>query len=352
MNRSKFVAVSLVLLTLTVSVSDAATEEYSANIHRLEILFGDGKQITKLYSGKRQPDAKLAQIIVLSGLTISAVDGNRVKSKHHLLGYRAYKQLPGTYKYEVMSWQRRKTGHYVGRGWGKLDEQAAYALQVDLEAGQKYVLSPIWNDGEMGIIAPSQVCLQGQSDNARYCAVRPRESDDVFAMDEKHGVIVIGLTGTSIWERMIMINVDCEWRSPKSVFVSLVDKGPALNNRKAATKLRDVCYLGFEPVDSKRYIVESVDAGVWKWWGVEGIVSWSSLIQTTTFGVEPGKVNYVGHIGTEHVDGKLVGFTLADGFSLLESTLRAGFGDSEIVNKATHYSGFGDAEIEKKTTDY
>ncbi len=329
MNRSIIVATSLVALTLIVGASDAVTEEYSANARILEGLFGDGKRTTKLYAGKSQPDAGLAQILVLSGLTITAVDGHSVRSKHHMLGYRAYKQLPGTYEFEVTSWKRRSSSYYIGKG-GKLDRQAAYALKIILEAGQKYVLSPIWNDGEMGVLSPSQVCLQGESDSARYCALRPRESEDVAAMDEKHGVIVVGLTRSISLERMIMINLDCEWKSNKSSL--------RLNTRKPATKLRDVCFVGFEPVDSKGYIVESVDAGVWQWWGLEGVLGMMPLIGTFTFDVEPGKVNYVGHVGaTRGEKYKLRGFRVADRFSLLEPKLRARFGDSEIVNKATDY---------------
>ena len=143
-------------------------------------------------------------------------------------------------------------------------------------------------------------------------------------MDEKHGVIVVGLTGGST--TTIMINLDCEWRS--------YDKVPVLHGGKAATKLRDVCQFDFERTDSKGYIVESVDAGVWMWWGAP----LSRLLATITFDVEPGKVNYVGHVGTTYSEkGKVLGFTVVDHFSLLEPVLRAGFGDSEIVNKATHY---------------
>ncbi len=325
-------------------------EEYSANLRTLEEFFGDGKRTAKLYAGKKQPDAGLAQILVLSELRITAVDGRKVKSKPPRFGYRAYKQLPGTYEFEVTSWKKlnRKQGTR-----SKFDKHAAYALQITLEAGQKYVLSPIWNDGEMGIIAPSQVCLQGQSDNARYCALRPRESDDVFAMDEKHGVIVVGLTGGS-FRNVILINLDCDWKSDEN--------GPRLNTRKPATKLRDVCYISFNPEDSKGIMLESVDAGVWKWWGFDFEIPssiWgalildiempSPLISTITFEVEPGKVNYVGHIGaTRSEKDKLLGFAVVDHFSFFEPIIRDGFGDSEIVNKATHYAGFEDSEIERK----
>ncbi len=329
MNRPMIVATSLVALTLIGGVSHAGPEAYTGNVRYLEILFGDGKRTTKLYAGKRQPDAGLAQILVLSGISITTVDGRRVKSKKGWLGYKAYKQMPGTYEFEVTSWKRRGP-NWVDIMGPKLDKHAAYPLQVVLEAGQKYVLSPIWNDGEMGIISPSQVCLQGQSDNARYCASRPGESDDVFAMDEKHGVIVVGLARPA-FSTIIVKNLYCE--------------GPA-GLRKGGI---DVCTLMFETADSKGYIVESVDAAVWTWWGFVGPLE---LIETVTFDVEPGKVNYVGHISVTRKDGKLIGFRVADHFSSLESTIRAGFGDSEIVNKATHYAGFGDAETEKKATDY
>ncbi len=297
--------------------------------------FGDGKGTTKLYAGKSQPDAGLSQVLVLPGLSITAIDGNSVKlsflSKHRRIGYSAYKQLPGTYEFEVTSWKRRLKDHYIRhiprRDRPKQrDKHAAYALQVVLEAGQKYELSPIWNDSEVGIISPSQVCLEGQSDVARLCALRPRESDGVFAMDETHGVIVVGLTRRSLFETIIMINLDCEWKS--------TDPFPGLNSRKPATKTRDVCYLAFEPEDSKGYIVESVDAGVWKWWGLQT----RQLITTMTFDVEAGKVNYIGHVaGTYNDRGKLLRFGVTDQYSLLEPIIRAGFGDSEIVNKATNY---------------
>ncbi len=342
------VATSLVVLTLFVGVSHAATEKYSANLRTLEIFFGDGKHTAKLYTGKRQPDAGLAQILVLSGLSITAVDGRSVKSKRNYLGYRAYKQLPGTFEFEVTSWKSGKPGGPSGRRLsinGKSEEHANYTLKAVLEAGQKYVLSPIWNDGEMGIIAPSQVCLQGPSDNAHYCALRPRESDDAFTMDEKHGVIVVGLT-RSIWTQIILINLDCDWKSPKPF--------PHLNSRGPATKLRDVCQLEFETTDSKGYIVESVDAGVWKWWGFGGFGGYGmgALIATITFDVEPGKVNYIGHVGaTYNEKGKVLGFKVADRFSLFDPIMRAGFGDAEIVNQAAHYAGFGDAKTEKEATD-
>lgn len=326
-------------------------EEYSANLRTLEAIFADEMRTKKLYSGKRQPDAGLAQIFALSGLTISAVDGRKAKSKQDQFGYRAYKQLPGTYEFEVMSWKRRSKGHYIGKdGW--MDKHAAYTLQVVLEAGQEYILSPIWNDGEMGIIAPSQVCLQGESDDARYCALRSGESDDVFAMDEKHGVIVVGLTG-GFFREIILINLDCEWKSDED--------GPRLNTRKPATKLRHVCSVTFNPDDSKGYILESVDAGVWKWWGVGmeapsvlnalflDIEMPSPLISTITFEVEPGKVNYVGHVGaTRSEKDELLGFRVLDHFSFFEPIIRAGVGDSEIVNKTTHYAGVGDSEIARK----
>ena len=335
MNRLMIVSTSLIVLTLVVGVSHATTDEYSEQLETLERLIGDGKKITKMYSGKKQSEAELSQILVLPGLSITAVDGDRVKSKKGGYGYSAYKQLPGTYKFEVTSWKRDRRLHYVGL-YGN-DKHAAYALQVVLEAGQKYVLSPIWNDGELGIIAPSQVCLQGQSDSARYCALRPRESDDVFAMDEKYGVIVVGLT-QSIVTNIIVRSLDCEWRG--------TGFSESLKNSRA-TKLRDVCQFIIDPEDSKGYIVESVDAGVWKWWGlVKG-----HLIETITFDVEPGKVNYVGHVAAAYDEvtddfslleskgfgRKPLGFRVTDDFSLLEPILRAGFGDSEIVNKAIHY---------------
>ena len=332
MNRPMIVSTSLVALTLIVGVCHAATEEYAENLRTWEVLFGDGKRIKKLYSGKRQPDAGLAQILVLPGLTITAVDGHSVRSKWGWLGYKAYKQLPGPYEFEVTSWKRRSSGHYIGKNYGvKSDKQAAYALQVVLKPGQKYVLSPIWNDGEMGILSPSQVCLQGHSDNARYCALRPRESDDVSAMDEKHGVIVVGLAQSGFYDVIILINLDCEWKSARFNKARL-----RLNTRKAATKLRDVCYVGFRPMELKDYMVESVDAGVWQWWGIETIGK-TPLITTLTFDVDPGKVNYVGHVGTEYTGGKLVGFSVEDRFSLLEPIIRARFGDAEIVNQTTDY---------------
>ena len=352
MNRLIIVATSLVVLTIFAGVSHAAADQYSTSLKILEILFGerDEGRNKQLYSGKRQPDTGLARILALPGLTITAVDGHRVKPKVAWLsigsgwsGYTAYKQLPGTYEFEVTSWKRKKSRDQIGSAV-KLDKHASFALRGVLEAGQKYVLSPIWNDGEVGIIAPSQVCLQGQLDNARYCALRPRESDDVFAMDEKHGVIVAGLTRRISFDKIVMINLDCEWKS--------IDGLPILHRRKPATKLRDVCEATLELTDSKDYLVESVDAGVWKWSGIRDLAGYSGLIQTYTFDVEPGKVNYVGHIRTTHKDGKLLGFRVEDHFSVLEPTLRAGFGDSEIVNQAVHYAGFGDAETEKEATDY
>ena len=314
----------------TLLANGAEASQLLTNISRARTasawdLFGDGKRTNKLYAGKSQPDAGLSQILVFPELSITAIDGNRVKSKPGWFGYSAYKQLPGTYEFEVTSWKSRRKHHYITQR----DKHAAYVLQVVLEAGQKYVLSPIWNDSEVGIISPSQVCFQGQSDDAGVCALRPRESDEVFAMDETHGVIVVGLT-RSLFNQIIMINLDCEWKS--------TDPLPRLNSRKPATKIRDVCYLAFEPEDSKGYIVESVDAGVWKWWGIQGIVTRNRLITTMTFDVEPGKVNYVGHVAGKYNDrGKLLGFGVTDRFSLLESIIRAGFGDSEIVNQATNY---------------
>ena len=352
MNKLRLVATALVVLVLSVGVSHAATDKYSTSLKILEILFGEGDEgrNKKLYSGKRQPDAGLAQILALPGLTITAVDGHRVKPKiawrsvgSGWSGYTAYKQLPGTYEFEVTSWKRSNNRHVIGSAV-KLDRHVSYTLRGVLEAGQKYVLSPIWNDGEVGIIAPGQVCLQGLLDSARYCALRPGESDDAFAIDEKHGVIVAGLTRRISFDKIIMINLDCEWKS--------IDGLPILNRRKPATKHRDVCQVSLELADSKDYVVESVDAGVWKWWGIRGTAGYLNLIQTFTFDVEPGKVNYVGHIRTTHKDGKLLGFRVEDHFSVLESTLRAGFGDSEIVNQAVHYSGFEDTDAEKDATDY
>jgi hypothetical protein len=338
------VCTSLIMLTLVVGAPHAAAEEYAEDLRTWEILFGDGKRITKLYSGKRQPDAGLAQILVHSGISISAVDGRKVKSKSDWSGYSAYKQLPGTYEFEVTSWKRRVGGFLLAHTlimYRKGEDHATYTLKAVLEAGQMYVLSPIWNDGEMGIIAPSQVCLQGQSDNARYCALRPRESDDVFAMDEKHGVIVAGGTQVS---KVILINLDCEWRSLRKV--------PVLHGGKAATKLRDVCEFDFQPSLSKGYIIESVDAGVWQWWGLLSY-GYSPLIETITFDVEPGKVNYIGHFGaTSNEKGKPLSFGVMDGFSAIEPIIRAGFGDAEIVNKATHYAGYGDAEVDNEAADY
>ena len=373
MNRPIIVATLLVALASIISVSHAATEEYSAKLIILETFFGDGneKRNKKLYSGKRQPDAGLAQILVLPGISITAVDDRRVRSWKWIRhgGYRGYKQLPGTYEFEVTSWKRKISGTHKNTlgTMGKTKKDTTYTLKAVLEAGQKYVLSPIWNDGEMGIIAPSQVCLQGPSDSERYCALRPPESDDVFTMDEKHGVIVIGMA-RSIPTKIILINLECEWRS--------LDKEPVVRGDKAATKLRDICKLVFEATDSKGYIVESVDAGVWMWWGVWYYAvlknaAATPLIATITFDVEPGKVNYIGHVGAatfskkdvsgdwwagepdaDVIKGKVLGFGVVDRFSELEPIIRAGFGDSEIVNKATHYAGlFGDAETEKKATD-
>ena len=192
MTRPMIVSTSLVVLALIVGVSHAATEEYSEHLGTWERLFGDGKKITKLYSGKKKSEAGLSQILVLPGLSITAVDGAKVKPKtgYWLFGHSAYHQLPGTYEFRVTSLKRRKSGGWPNRHElavspsKPLEKHATYELNVVLEAGQKYIMSPIWNDGEMGIISPSQVCLQGPSDNARYGALRPRERDDVFAMDE------------------------------------------------------------------------------------------------------------------------------------------------------------------------
>ena len=89
-----------------------------------------------------------------------------------------------------------------------------------------------------------------------------------------------------------------------------------------------------EPFDSKGYVVESVEAGVWKWTGFRGATGFRKLLQTITFDVEAGKVNYVGHVGTRLAEGKLVGFGVSDRFSSLEKEIRAGFVDVEIVNNA------------------
>ena len=350
MNRSMIAATLLVVLTFFIGVSHAATEEYLANLRTIEEIFADGMRTNKLYAGKKQPEAGVAEIFALSGLTISVVDGRKVRSKLDQFGYRAYQQLPGTYEIEVTSWKKRSRDHYKGKD-GAMDKHVAYALQVDLEAGQKYFLSPNWNDGEMGIVAPSQVCIQGESVTARYCAVRPRESDDVFTMDEKHGVIVVGLTG-GFFRHIILINVGCDWKRNRD--------GPRLDTRKPATKLSDVCSVTFNPDDAKGYILESIDAGVWKWWGVGmefpsvlnmltlNIEMPSPLISTITFEVEPGKVNYIGHIGATRTEkDELLRFGVVDHFSSFEPTIRAGFGDSEIVNKADHYAGIEESEIER-----
>lgn len=335
MNRPMIAATSLIILSFIVSVSQAANEEYSANVKSLEIFFGDGKRIVKLYSGKRQPDARLAQILVLSGLSITSVDDRRVKSKRGYFGYRAYAHLPGTYEFEVTSWKRRRDrDHTIGRISTKTNfvEHATYTLQVVLEPGLKYVLSPIWNDDEIAMISPRQVCLQGQSEDARYCAFRPSEYNDVVAMDEKRGLIVVGLTlPPGITEKIIMINLDCEWKS--------IDIFPMLNRRKPANKLKDVCEVAVESTNSKGYTVESVDAGVWKWWGTAPSTfrNAAAMIETFTFDVEPGKVNYVGHVRPNHENGRLVGLSLTDNFSSFEPKFRRSFGDSEIVNKATDY---------------
>ncbi len=352
MNRLIIVSTSLIMLTLVIDVSHAATEEYSEHLETWERLFGDGKKITKLYTGKKQSEAGLSQILVLPGLSITAVNGAKVKPKtgYWLFGHTAYNQMPGTYEVQVTSLKRRKSKwpnkHDLGMSASPPEKHATYTLKVVLEAGQKYIMSPIWNDGEMGIISPSQVCLQGHSDNTRYCALRPRESGDLFAMNEKHGVIVVGHTEFN-FAKVIVINLGCDFY--KFGFGNLP---PSANSTKTATKLRDVCVLGFEPADYKGYKIESVDAGVWQWWGTIGAGGLNRVLGTLTFEVEPGKVNYVGHFGTTYKNGKLIGFAVTDHFSSLESTISAGFGDSEIVNKATHYAGFGDAETEKKATDY
>ena len=345
------VATLLVTLTFVVGVSHAATEEYSEHLGTWERLFGDGKKITKLYSGKKQSEAGLSHILVLPGLSITNVDGAKVKPKGGmwLFGHSAYNQLPGTYEIRVTSFKKRKSKWPNKRQLGVSafgpEKHVTYTLNAVLEAGQTYIMSPIWNDGEMGIISPSQVCLQGNSDHARYCALRPRERDDAFAMDEEHGVIVVGRTGFNL-EKFLIINLGCDFY--KFGFGSLP---PTPNNSKPATKLRDICVLGIDPTSSEGYMIESVDAGVWKWWGVMG-VGISRVIETITFEVEPGKINYIGHFGVTYKNGKLVGFGVADHFSSLESTIRAGFGESEIVNKATEYPGFENAETEKKSTDF
>ncbi len=350
MNRPMIVSTSLVALTLIVGMSHAANEEYSANVKSLEIFFGDGKRVVKLYSGKRKPNAGLAQILVLSGLSITSVDDRRVKSKRSYVGYRAYAHLPGTYELEVTSWKRKRNRDYTIGSIShstNFTEHATYTLQVVLEPGLKYVLSPIWNDDEMAMISPRQVCLQGQSEDARYCAFRPSENNDVVAMDARHGLIVVGLTlppGNT--EKIIMMNLDCDWKSN--------DPFGRLNSRKPATKFRDVCAVAFETTNSKGYTVESVDVGVWKWWGFAPSV-WRNampMIETFTFDVEPGKVNYVGHVRPNYENGRLVGLSLTDNFSSFEPIIRSGFGDSEIVNKATQYAGSGDLGSENEVNDY
>lgn len=353
MTRLMIESTLLVVLALIVGVSHSAPGEYSEHLGTLERLFGDGKKITKLYSGKKQPEAGLSQILALPGLSITAVDGAKVKPKtgYWLFGHSAYNQLPGTYKFRVTSLKRRKTAgwpnkHELGVSPSKpLEKHVTYEHKVVLEAGQKYIMSPIWNDGEMGIISPSQVCLQGPSDNARYCALRPREGDDVFAMDEKHGVIVVGQTGFNA-ARVLIVNLGCDFYG--FGFGSLP---PTANNSKSATKLSDICVLGIEPTDSEGYTIESIDAGVWMWWGTIG-PGIARVIDTITFEVEPAKVNYVGHYRQSYKNGKLMGLEVADQFSSLESTILAGFGNSEIVNQAANYSGFADAETEKEVTDY
>ena len=353
MNRPMIAATSLIILSFIASVSHAANEEYSANIKSLERFFGDGKRVVKLYSGKRKPNAGLAQILVLSGLSITRVDDRRVKSKRSYFGYRAYAHLPGIYELEVTSWKRKRNREYtIGSisNSTNFTEHATYTLQVVLEPGLKYVLSPIWNDDEMAMISPRQVCLQGQSEDARYCAVRPSENNDVVAMDERHGLIVVGLTlPPGITEKIIMMNLDCEW-NPRHPHLRVLDK------RATKSKLKDVCEVAVETTNSRGYTVESVDAGVWKWWGFAASTFSSAkpMIQTFTFDVEPGKVNYVGHV---HVrlnfeTGRLVGLSLTDNFSSFESIIRSGFGDSEIVNKATQYAGSGDLDAGNNVNDY
>jgi hypothetical protein len=157
-------------------------------------------------------------------------------------------------------------------------------------------------------------------------------------MDEKHGVIVLGLT-QNIFTKIFVISVDCEWKSSDR---------PQLKTFSSANKLRDTCWFAIEPEDSRGYIVESIDAGIWRWWGLER----GRLIETITFEVEPGKVNYVGHVAAAYdevpddflslepmmgVGRKTLGFRVTDDFSSFEPTIRAGFGISEIVNKATDY---------------
>ena len=353
MTRLIIVSTLLVVLALIVDVSHSATEEYSEHLETWERLFGDGKKITKLYSGKKQSEEGLSQILVLPGLSITSVSGAKVKPRtgYWLFGHTAYHQLPGSYEFRVTSLKRRKTAgwpnkHELGVSPSKpLEKHASYELNVVLEAGQKYIMSPIWNDGEMGIISPSQVCLHGPSDNVRYCALRPSEGVDVFAMDEKHGVIVVGQTGFNS-VKVIIVNLGCDFYT--FGFGSLP---PTANNSKSATKLSDICVLGIEPTDSEGYIIESVDAGVWQWWGTLG-PGVGRVIETITFEVEPGKVNYVGHYRETYKNGKLMGLEVTDNFSSLESTFRAGFGNSEIVNKATDYPRFGNAEMERKSTDY
>ena len=126
MSRLMIVCTSFIMLTLVIGVSHSATEDYSEHLETLERLIGDGKKITKMYSGKKQSEAGLSQILVLPGLSITAVDGDRVKSKKGGYGYSAYKQLPGTYEFEVTSWKRDRRLHYIGL-YGN-DKHAAYAL--------------------------------------------------------------------------------------------------------------------------------------------------------------------------------------------------------------------------------
>ena len=77
---------------------------------------------------------------------------------------------------------------------------------------------------------------------------------------------------------------------------------------------------------------------MWKWRGFsDGSIGVDSLIDTLTFEVEPGKVNYIGHFWVTHEKRRRVGFELEDRFPEFEPIIRAGFGESEIVNKATDY---------------
>ena len=76
MSRLMIVCTSFIMLTLVIGVSHSATEDYSEHLETLERLIGDGKKITKMYSGKKQSEAGLSQILVLPGLSITAVDGD------------------------------------------------------------------------------------------------------------------------------------------------------------------------------------------------------------------------------------------------------------------------------------